>query len=304
MISLESISIFAFGGGVITLFWKGDELLSEEARQRLAVLLKEVSFSKLAREWPDRFIEMFDGIFGKKHFTLSCFWRSCVASISIFSILLIIFSAIYKSLAVAMFDNLSNLFDNNGITMEFVIFFAIIISNVFVDFLSLFETRQIIKLISIKPTLIRMTAFIILDLILTIIIYSIILFFTVHIFTALHRGFDVPEFLGYILDLGAWKALPLGIIGFFSIEPNLSVDSEFTLFGSSSLYTTFFTSFWVWIYILSILVVQISFRAEPLVKFFQWALNIDKHPIRVIGVVAAGICVTALGILTTIVKVI
>jgi hypothetical protein len=56
-------------------------------------------------------------------------------------------------------------------------------------------------------------------------------------------------------------------------------------------YSMFFPSVWVWLYLLASLVVIAANRVQHGISFLRWLLDIEKHPLRVIAVVAGAIAV-------------
>ena len=62
-------------------------------------------------------------------------------------------------------------------------------------------------------------------------------------------------------------------------------EGEDSLFGVT-LYTTYFTSVWLWAYAASIMLIRLSMFIRPVWKFLRWALPIDAKPLRSIGIVA------------------
>jgi len=71
-------------GGVLACFvWKFFErveaILSDQTKFEIAVQLVSVETVRRIQPWVETFISMFDRVFGPKHLSLSCFWRSCVA---------------------------------------------------------------------------------------------------------------------------------------------------------------------------------------------------------------------------------
>jgi hypothetical protein len=46
-------------------------------------------------------------------------------------------------------------------------------------------------------------------------------------------------------------------------------------------------SVWLWLYAAATLIVRLAARSRPLLRFLIYMLDIDKHPIRSVGIVAA-----------------
>jgi hypothetical protein len=75
---------FAIGGAFLGVAWKADDGISKQLREDLSLWLlciepKQVGQS--IQRWPTHFAALFDLVFGKKHLSWRCFFRSCMASV-------------------------------------------------------------------------------------------------------------------------------------------------------------------------------------------------------------------------------
>ena len=61
-----------------------EEKLSDDTKLEIAVWLLGVKIEQKAEPWPETFARVFDRVFGTKHLSWKCFWRSCLASYSLF----------------------------------------------------------------------------------------------------------------------------------------------------------------------------------------------------------------------------
>lgn len=46
-------------------------------------------------------------------------------------------------------------------------------------------------------------------------------------------------------------------------------------------------SIWLWLYVAATLIVRLAVRAAPAFRFSMYLFDIDQHPIRSVGIVAA-----------------
>lgn len=78
--------------GVVWGFFKGVEsVLNDDTKLEIAVwLLGRKKIEPRVQPWPDTFTKVFDMVFGAKHLSWKCFWRSCVASVSVIVLVLIV----------------------------------------------------------------------------------------------------------------------------------------------------------------------------------------------------------------------
>jgi len=70
----------AAGGVLAGIVWKFFErvegLLADTTKFEIAVWLVGIKTADQVKTWPDTFIRMFDRVFGTKHLSWKCFWRS------------------------------------------------------------------------------------------------------------------------------------------------------------------------------------------------------------------------------------
>jgi hypothetical protein len=46
-------------------------------------------------------------------------------------------------------------------------------------------------------------------------------------------------------------------------------------------------SIWLWLYVAATLIARLAIRSAPLLRFLMYLFDIDQHPIRSVGIVAA-----------------
>jgi len=83
------------GGVLAGIVWKFFErvegVLKDETKKEIAVWLLEVKpLSATFQSWPDTFAKVFDRMFGTKHVSWNCFFRSCAASLCVIALVLVI----------------------------------------------------------------------------------------------------------------------------------------------------------------------------------------------------------------------
>jgi hypothetical protein len=64
-------------------------------------------------------------------------------------------------------------------------------------------------------------------------------------------------------------------------------------FGGLLLWVSMLPSIWLWLYVIASLLARLMAKSAPLLRFLLYFLDIDKHPIRSIGFIAAILVVTA-----------
>ena len=151
--------------------------------------------------------------------------------------------------------------------------------NLLPDYISLIETRIILG--KIRDRKIALSAGIAVDAILTAGIFAIVggYAFTVA-FTTVNIHFDnlpIVNLSGHYWDVATvfFREIVSYGVAFQSHENFLS----FGVF----LYSTFFTSAWLWLYAGGIFFIRLLARMGPVLRFLKWLLPIDEKPMRAIG---------------------
>lgn len=207
-----------------------------------------------SQEWVEAFNAMFDSVFGKKHLRWRCIWRSAV--LSIFTVGALVITIGWQVWGLRSLDD-----------VYFLLVFAVVL-NLVPDYVSLLETRVILKWASKNRSIKKLAAWLTMDVLLT---GAVFLAWTLFVeSTLLNFGFfKGPTSLGSVLQ--------------FFQDPALRI---FFL-------STYATSVWLWLFVGGILAIRMwnTFNA--------WRGNIRdigelKQPIRLLGSVA-GAAVFVLG---------
>lgn len=253
----------AVTGGVWTLFARIETVISPEARTAVSRWLRNLDLAGALPNWPAAFAVVFDRVFGERHFSWRCFSRSCVASYAGVLIVTLIWGVLRPTQFTAFFEDA-----DTSYLFLFPLFTGIL--NVVPDYCSLLETRYVIRWMSRERSVVRILGFLAIDFAFTLAIAS-----------------------------GAWFLMYMGF-SFFVGGPDLDVEYMFIVWkeglilsaGSSEditlgifLYSTFFTSVWVWLYALSGLIVKLG---QYLGLGFSWLraiLDIENKPLRSMGMV-------------------
>jgi len=190
--------------------------------------------------WLKIFCDVFDKVFGKKHLSLKTFFRSAIVSISSVFVLYFIFSTVFQVLGSRTPSNIS--------LIKVLIIGGIL--NIIPDYISLFETRWILKKFSKFSSFIGNLGILFLDLVIsaTIILSSIYLF---------------QHFRGE--EINSW----IELVAIFSI---------YSIF----FYSTFITSVWSWLFFISKWFVALISKT----KLRTW-LDLKTNPMATIGAVGA-----------------
>lgn len=245
--------------------------------------------------WSFLFVAIFDMLFDPRRIGRPRFWRSAVATTFVLVVLIAGIGIMMPERAVA----LSTM--NLGTVINYVI--AVIFVNIIGDFFSLWETRIIIGKLATTDNYFRKLFYILFDLAATISIFAVVLIigFSVGIFAYnLLRGPVRLDFLPYIGNEILSSFFSPGfyvqdfIIGgglFFNYDDGFKITIQAATLWPVYFYTTFFTSVWVWLFI-------IGGTFWPLFNWLRTVLAVDRYPVgsaMAIGGVFGGLIVTISG---------
>lgn len=314
------LTLFAAVAG---LFWKGDDAISPAAREWLSTRFQNISTKPTAASWPSIFENLFDSLFGKKHFTLKCFFRSCIASTIALIIVFFLFHRDIVNYYDVQMEQLRAFLESVGI-MEIpfhrlwfgILTVAIFIPlNLLIDYLSLLQTRRAIAWLNGEYSSLLKWNGIITHYILmfdfvrkrirhriyfkfgesfrekvSILILDFV--FTFLIFFGLNSFFSIP--IGMYFSLEVVPRIP-DAVEKKNVEAALALaDAVFLAPGILEYFgllflTTCITSIWLWLYLAGYFCIKGITRINFLLRFVVWVLPIQSHPLRSLGIFSGGI---------------
>jgi len=259
---LYAASWVTITGGIWLLFERAEVVVTPETKAAISRWLRNLDPTTAFPNWPATFAAVFDRIFGERHLSSRCFWRSCAASF-ISVVIVTLFWAALRPHQFAKFVK-----DANYIFLV-LIFVAAVYLNFIPDYLSLLESRYIIRLMSKTHSMIRVLAYFAFDLVVSaaIILGAFITWLAPYLFLSDEPLFN--SFLSVLLHLLLLSSLSEGL-------PSFGI----------CFYSTFFTSVWVWLYASSGLVVRLGQYLGISLRGLKMILDIDKKPLRSMGLVA------------------
>ncbi|MEM6359407.1 MAG: hypothetical protein AAF731_04910, partial [Bacteroidota bacterium] len=277
----------AITGGIYGLFNKAGEALKNKTKREVANWLKNVKIPDENFLWPNGFSELFDEVFTKKHFSFQCFLRSCAASI----VSVIITVLFFIILGVELIPNADMPFMVDKETQSFfliiVAFIIVIICistlNIFPDYLSLLESRYVIKIMTRYSSVAVWIVLLLVDFVLTNLIFFTSGYLLLKlIFTSAGVNVDnVATQMEYEFSFWSFVNQFIPINSFFGIGEKSTIVSFLTVF----LISTYFTSIWVWLFFFSGILIKVLSRFEPLLNFMRVKMDINKKPLEVMGFV-------------------
>lgn len=242
--------------GIWVLFYAMENTTPPESKKTVSEWLKSLigmSISETLIETPRLFNKAFDRIFGYKHLSIQCFLKSSMASLIVVIVMLISWSFLYPtSLMATIIDE-----------PDFIVTFFLLVTflNFIPDYISLFQTRLILKYIE-HAGIRWLSVLLVLDLIITGLIFALGL----GIFIIL-AGVNVDIYLSILSDMIQFRSLgnrpPVGIL----------------------FYSTFFTSVWLYLFLAASISVKFLHSMGRIGNWIITIIEVEKKPFQSMGLI-------------------
>jgi class 3 adenylate cyclase len=247
--------------GIWFLFDKAELAMSQESRNRLAAWLRHSGLWGAVDSVPAQFSELFDRVFGERHLTWRCFFRSAVASIVTVWVVGLVWAV--QNPPESVVDGLALFL---GLTLAGILF------NLVPDYVSLLETRYLLRRLDRGS---RLPALLVVDLVVT----GAVGF----------SGYAVAWVVtgGSVAELSAVFMRAVSVEGGLSFEfqPGVTYTMPLGLF----FYSTFFTSAWLWLYAAAVLASRVMLTMNRGVGFLLRATDVEYQPFRAMGFVSISV---------------
>jgi hypothetical protein len=283
LIGTSSVPVVV-AGTVLGVSELGERLASQRAKDALSKWL--VSFDvRKAAALPEGTQELFERIFGERHFSLKCFVRSAAFSMGAMAFIVILLLLISPKDFLEMKDA----FLTRDLAVGWENFVLWLPWSIFIDYLSLFKTRFILGLLTRMRR--RNTTISIAILVIDYIVYRVlfalavtVVIIVVGIVDGVFTFQNAPNM--WILGIDLVK----GIFSYISVQGTIPHDIELWLIF---FWSGFVPSIWMWLYVAALFVTRSLLRSEKLVNRLRWLLDVEKSPFRSIGAVAAALAFVA-----------
>jgi hypothetical protein len=289
--NLKEIALSGLGlaAVAVAIFWKADGALSDELRAALSRSLRRLGAEYSRPNWADYFIALFDRVFGKKHFSINCFFRSCIATSVSLAALLSIWAILRPGQAGLFFSpHVDNTHSASNVPLWITYMWLPVAYNFLADYASLLETRFVLRWARATKRRWHVPAILFVDALLSIGIFMAF-FWTISIILELlvFRSSDLWIFFNWSVFFDNFKVLLESGVLFSGIH------SSYPFPLGLLLDTTLLTSVWLWLYLVGFGLLWLFSPLIRLLGFLKWALPIDRYPMRSIGVVVAFVlCLT------------
>jgi hypothetical protein len=274
-------------GCVYGVFAAGEKMMSERARDALSQWLLSFEIRKVAA-LPGVAQELFNRVFGARHFSIKCFVRSVLFSVGATVILTLLVFLISPQRVV---DNVAtyraNFMEGGSGYYLWAAPFLWLPWNILIDYFSLLKTRVVLRILG---RLVGSTLWIAPIVLLgDYLLYSALFMFGWAVNSAAHLVALGPggSFFGQMADTLSneyeWHRTVVDAPLFDAGD-----DGGLVIF-SILFWAGFAPSAWLWLYVLSLFLTRAMLRTDALVSWLRWALDIEKRPFQSIGAVAAAL---------------
>jgi hypothetical protein len=282
----QLIACLAVVGFVVTLFILGDRLLGRDRRRELGGwLLDDLPADARVDSLDKAFIEWFDRMFKCRTIRvfgvdvqLPTFWRSALASFLALVAAFLVWLANKGGLSQPPTEG------TNVILLLVMYGGATVVTNIIPDYLSLVESRFVLGKMSETRGVLGKLVWLIVDVFLT----TAIVFFFLWGSGALLLPL-VPEESLYAVgcltreNFDFARMVDIAIAGLTFSTPPGTINYDVS---AIYIYSSFFTSFWVWLYLASSLLVRAAQVIPGLREFLRRACRVHDYPLRVLAVVS------------------
>lgn len=259
----------AAGGVLAGIVWKFFErveaVLTDQTKLEVAVwLVGRKPLGAKIGPWPDTFSRLLNTLFGTRHISWKCFWRSCVCSAAIFIIVVVYQTTVY-------WHEIGFLKELFRATLRNLIMFALPVMAVS-DYLFLLKSRFLLALMQGRRSGLRQSAILLADTGCTAILSWLTVFWSV----------------GLPLALASTGRVDLAVQTLTSDSVSFRGALSDPLFRAF-IYPAFFTSIWLWLYAGSGFLLKAARRFDIGFEWFNRKFDIEKKPLQSIGLVAGAL---------------
>jgi hypothetical protein len=268
---LAGVAVF----GAVWGFFRGVEsVLTDDTKLEIGNWLRGVKTADHV-PWPDTFARVFDRVFGTKHLSWKCFLRSCLASLSL---------ALIGAVGVGSIPRFETTVGAYLAWWLRVLAFFMA-CNAIPDYLSLLETRWVLRTIRNRQSGWVSLAAVVLDGV----------FSLGFAFMAFHISYWLRDAVHNVRtgSLG-FARVSIGNVGALFLHPTEVAPGDVHWLLQSHRYVylvlpAFFTSMWLWLYAGSGFLLKFAHRFDIGFDWFSRTFDVKKKPLQCIGLVAGAL---------------
>jgi hypothetical protein len=265
-LSLITLCSFTFG-----LFVFIENMSGKQARADFTEYLKSTDFAKAVVHLPNDTHVLFERVFGARHFSWRCVKTSILFSIAAFAIIALLNvlndPKRWRS-TLKFFETYPGFFNT---------LVAYAIWSIVPDYLNLLKTRKVLGLITARQ-INRPSVLVV------ILFADFLIGYAIFTLTLLPMGLFSLHFVFFLLGKVDWNH----VVSNFGFNP-LPIFSGLEWPFEMLFWPGMVPSIWLWFYVVATLVVRLAVRSAPVFRFSIYFFDIDQHPIRSVGIVAAAL---------------
>jgi hypothetical protein len=276
-------NIGALFASPLGLFEFIEKMSSTQARADFTRYLKSTHVTEIVVHLPNDTRPLFECVFGARHFSWRCVRASVLFSLAVAAGLFALFILNDLKQFVAFFRSTWEQGISPGDQTFLSMIGAWVIWSLVPDYFNLLKTRKVLAVITARE-IDRLS------------VLACILFadFIVGIAIFLLTFGPIAIFGGALLHGTA----NLGI----AFDKYIETSRLFNVFSEPFFWASMVPSIWLWLYVAATLIVRLAVRTAPAFRFSMYLFDIDQHPIRSVGIVAAVLVSSAYAMLLAIWK--
>ena len=269
----KPLSLITLCSSTFGLFVFIENMSAPQARTDFARYLKSTDFAKTGMHLPTDTHALFERVFGARHFSWRCVITSIVFSVVAFAIIVglnVLHNPETLSWARALWETYRGIFN---------MYVAYAIWSIVPDYLNLLKTRKVLGLITTRqiyrPSVLVLILFV-----------DFFVGYAIFYFSLVPMGFLLLHLWFYLLGEGGvtWHH----VVSNFVFTPH-PIFSGLQWPEEIFFWPGMVPSIWLWLYVAATLIVRLTARAAPVFRFSIYFLDIDQHPIRSVGIIAAAL---------------
>jgi hypothetical protein len=274
---------------------KWEAVASENDKIQVWIWLANPRTAANVERWPETFARMFDRVFGTKHLSWICFYRSSIASLTS----LLIACLCFWSLRPALFHPMISLFKSHWLVWACII----VAANVLPDYISLLESRYVLSKMrrgQASSDKIRWAAIVIglllADLVITLFLAALASQLASRLWELAYSWILIPQAQKRGSIYAALARLQYAVNSAV-LTPLLGGRSWFWI------YPALFTSIWLWLYASAGFLLIAARRVDVGFRWFNRHFDIEHKPLSAIGFVAGALVALVYWVAVVVVRV-
>ena len=265
-----------------------DGITNETAKREVSSWLLNAQQQRVVCGWANAFAHSFDAIFGARHVSLKCFIRSVIASVTAVGLCSLLAASV--STVSSQFPEVSTTISGWSDILDLLLFgFIAVSANIIIDYASLLETRIAVDVIRRQRRLLGRCMVLLGDFVFTFLGSAVIFLVIMTVFSVIDIINDAPSHNLIVVILKAKEQLftelffGRGFWGTLSDVLRVSED-EFQNLLVPFLWSTYFTSVWLWLIVVAGIVNRIGSGIGVVKRFAVRYLKIEEKPFSFLAI--------------------